>query len=446
MKPPGPSAGLQRALTFDDNPPLSVPLRFFLSAPLFAALAALLLLWQGEAAWSTRWSPHTLALAHLLTLGCLTMCMMGALLQMLPVVAGTAVPKVRLVGALAHALLCAGTLLLAGAFWLQSAILFPLALAALLPALLLFIGACTVALWRQQSSGAGAVVAAIRLSLAALAVTAALGALLAGAYFTPALAALPLTRLTDLHAMWGLLGWVGLLIIGVAFQVVPMFQVTEPYPRGLTGGYATALFIGLIAVSVSGSLTADAVAPFHHLLQAALLAGYAAFAATTLWLLAHRKRPKADPTTLYWRCAMASLLAALALWMLPAAPGDNAPALAIGVLLVAGFALSIISGMLYKIVPFLVWYHLQTTLPGGCRSIPGVNKMVPEKHARLQFALHALALLLLLAACYLPALVRVAAAVLCLASLALWFNLFAVTRLYLRLRLPATAQAGLSAA
>ena len=28
----------QRALSFGDNPPLSLPMRFFLSAPLFAAL------------------------------------------------------------------------------------------------------------------------------------------------------------------------------------------------------------------------------------------------------------------------------------------------------------------------------------------------------------------------------------------------------------------------
>ena len=36
--------------------------------------------------------------------------------------------------------------------------------------------------------------------------------------------------LADLHLTWGLLGWVGILIVGVAYQVVPMFQLTPAYP------------------------------------------------------------------------------------------------------------------------------------------------------------------------------------------------------------------------
>ena len=32
----------------------------------------------------------------------------------------------------------------------------------------------------------------------------------------------------------------------------------------------------------------------------------------------------------------------------------------LGVLMIVGFAMSVINGMLYKIVPFLVWFHLQS--------------------------------------------------------------------------------------
>lgn len=42
-----------------------------------------------------RWSPATLALTHLITLGYLAMIMLGALLQILPVVLGVPVPQVR---------------------------------------------------------------------------------------------------------------------------------------------------------------------------------------------------------------------------------------------------------------------------------------------------------------------------------------------------------------
>jgi len=424
---------MQRILSFDMNPPLALPLRFFLTVPLFAALAAGLLLWQGDAALATRWSPVTLALTHLFTLGCLTMAMIGALLQILPVMAGIAVPGSMRTGRTTHALLCAGTLLLAGAFLLQWPWLFAPAMLALGACFLLLLGACTVGLWQQYPSGADASLTAIRLALAALAVTVTMGLLLAAAYAFPSFLTLPLLTLTDLHATWGLLGWVGLLVIGVAFQVVPMFQVTEPYPRWLAGGYCTTLFMLLVAASLS----AGVAEPFRLTSLGLLGLGFGAFALTTLWLLARRKRPAADATTLFWRCALGSLLAAMLTGLLPA---DGATDLARGVLLVVGFALSTINGMLYKIVPFLTWYHLQHGANGRKADVPGIRKIIPAAHAQGQFCAHCTALLLLVAACFEPAaLARPAAAVLCLSCAALWLNLWRATRLYARLSRPATA-------
>jgi hypothetical protein len=429
-----PADAPQRVLSFADNPPLSLPMRYFLSAPLFAGLAAGLLLWHGPDALTSRWSPLTLALTHLMVLGCLSMTMVGALLQMLPVVAGIAIPQVGRTGALVHAGLCAGTLLLAAAFWLEQAMLFRLALAVLLPTLLLFIGACAVGLWRLHVPGAGAVVAGIRLALAALVTTVALGAMLAAAFAWPGDGALPLQRLTDLHAMWGLLGWVGLLVIAIAFQVVPMFMLTEPYPKRMTGGFMTALLLLLAAASLSGGLPGGAQ-HFHQASLMLLAAGYALFGATTLYLLARRKRPASDPTTLYWRTSMSCLLAAVGLWLWPESASAAGTTLALGVLLIAGFALSAVNGMLYKIVPFLAWYHLQDAVRGSGRKLPGVNKIIPERSARWQYIAHLAALALLLGACARPELLaRPAAALMCLACLGLWLNLWTAARLYWQLR------------
>src|SRR5690606_38013053 len=100
---------MQRALSFTRSPPLSVPLRFFLNAPLFALLAAVLLLWAGPEALQSRWTPYTLALTHLLTLGVLGSAMAGAMMQILPVATGIHVLKPRLTAVVVHALLTAGT-------------------------------------------------------------------------------------------------------------------------------------------------------------------------------------------------------------------------------------------------------------------------------------------------------------------------------------------------
>ena len=79
-------------LSFEQAPPLDVPLRFFASACLFGLLAALLLiLAPGEAAgggFGHRWSPPVLAATHLVTTGFMLHIMLGALFQLTPVAVG----------------------------------------------------------------------------------------------------------------------------------------------------------------------------------------------------------------------------------------------------------------------------------------------------------------------------------------------------------------------
>lgn len=421
---------MQRALSFEQTPPLSVPLRFFMTAPAFALAAALVLLWHGEAALQTRWAPLTLALTHLLTLGFLAMCMIGALLQILPVVLGIQIPHSRHVAAAGHILLTAGTSVLCAAFVSARAALFQLAL----PLLVTAFGWLFLAGLRGAWSSAGQpspMLGAIRLALAALLVTIALGALAASAFAWRV--PLPLVLLTDAHAGWGLAGWITLLIAGVAYQVVPMFQITPNYPAAVTRCFAPVLF-GALAI---WSLTLlpgvhPVLAGMPGFAVAALLLG---FAAITLNLLRQRKRPQADPTTRFWRTGLVSLLACALAWI--AAPqieqfsGAHTPPLLIGSLFLCGFAYSVVNGMLYKIVPFLVWYHLQQNLAGGAVRAPNVRQILPDAPALLQWRVHVLALVLLVAAVFWPYwLARPAALVFAVSTLLLWRNLWRAARLY----------------
>ena len=65
-------------LTLEQTPPLSVPFRFFLTAPLFGILAALLLLGSDPTIFSSRWSLEVIMLTHLLTLGFISRVIFGA--------------------------------------------------------------------------------------------------------------------------------------------------------------------------------------------------------------------------------------------------------------------------------------------------------------------------------------------------------------------------------
>ncbi|UUZ48129.1 hypothetical protein LP420_35235 [Massilia sp. B-10] len=78
---------MQRKLAYALSPAPQLPLRFMLSAPWFALLAALVLLAGGAPAFASRWSTPLLAATHLLTLGYLSMAMIGSMLQLIPVVA-----------------------------------------------------------------------------------------------------------------------------------------------------------------------------------------------------------------------------------------------------------------------------------------------------------------------------------------------------------------------
>ena len=106
--------------------------------------------------------------------------------------------------------------------------------------------------------------------------------------------------------------------------------------------------------------------------------------------------------------------------------------LACSLLAIVGFLYSAISGMLYKIVPFLVWHHLQAKAAPGQRA-PGVKHIIPDRRARRQFWLHAAALVLLLAACWFPAqLARAAGLALLASSLSLGWNLTNAARIRIK--------------
>jgi hypothetical protein len=424
---------MERVLAFEQAPSLTGPLRFFLSAPLFAFAAAILLLWQGPEALASRWSPATLALTHLLTLGFLASSMIGALIQILPVVAGVSIPKTHTTAVGVHLLLVSGTALLVAAFWHTQPGLFKLALICLGTAFVWLLLACAIGLWQARRPASSATVNTITMALAALTVTVILGATLASAFAWPLPLSLPLLLLTDLHAAWGLLGWVGLLVIGVAFQVVPMFQVTSVYPGHITRWLAASL-LGLLLLWSIAAIVFQRSHWSTTILAALVLSGYLVFALTTLHLLWHRKRPKPDATTWFWRASMGSLLASGAIWLLQQSGNYPQLSLTLGMLFIVGFGYSVINGMLYKIVPFLVWYHLQHSMRKGQRA-PSVRDVIPDSIAVRQFAAHLIALLLLVGATLWPAgLTHAAALALAVSSGWLWLNLFQATRLYLRVK------------
>lgn len=409
-------------LSFEQAPPIDVPLRFLLTAPWFGVAAGLLLMAGGELAVASRWTPQALAVTHLLVAGYLLQAMSGALFQFVPVAAGGNVWRPRWLAALIQPAYAVGVLLLAAGFLTGEGRLLRAAAALFLPAALLQVAIVGTALLRTPALGP--TIAALRLAIFGLGVTVTLGTTLAeglaGSH------AWPLFEITGVHAAWGLGGWVLMLVLGVSYFVVPMFQLTPQYPGSFARWAPRLLALALLAWS--GQLLAGLAAIF----VVAVLVGLAiavAYAVVTLRLQARRRRQVADPTFMFFRGAMACLLATAVLTAL--AMYADAPALSwwLGVLFIGGTAVSLINGMAYKIVPFLCWLHLQRQAGIG-GTVPNMREILGERPQRWQMRLHFTAVALLVAAPVWPPLAMVGGAAFAASSAWLGWNLAAAMRRY----------------
>lgn len=413
-------------LSLEQAPPIELPLRLFLAAPVFLIAAGLLLVAQPEVLLASRWTPAALAATHLIAVGFLGQVMCGALLQILPVLAGAPVPGVRVVGTLVPPLLGGGAGLLAWGFLGGGGevLLWGGVLSAL--GFLVFLGPATLALGRASAVGLPGTVWALRLAALALAVTVALGLVLV-------VALLGGVRLgdfpawVDTHLAWGLLGWVGLLVLGVAYQLVPMFHLTPEYP-GTLRGWLAPLVVGalLLGTALTGSGAAEAARGAY--LVGVL--GLALFALVTLRLLRRRERARVDATLLHWVAAMLGLAAAAV------AAAAGAPGLVIGVLGLLAVGVGLTAGMLLKIVPFLGWFHLQhrqIALRRFDLRVPHMRAFLPETWARAQLAAHLIALAALLLALAEPRIGWIAGVLLSLSALTLEVLLVVAALRYRRL-------------
>lgn len=414
------------ALSTEQAPHISVPLRFFAVAPLFLVLAALMLAMAGGNPFAHAHSPALLAATHAVTLGFIAMIMLGALQQILPVVIGSSLPAPRLVAWSSQLMLIAGTLLLSGGFMLGKPELLDIAWPALGVAFATFITAALLSIVRTAAHHASKT--AILLAILALSAAVVLGMLLTRAYATGI--ALDYPGLAAAHISLALGGWVMLLIIGVSYQVVPMFQLTPNYHKWLTLVLAPAIF-GILLLNLMLLLLDPAPRWAELAAQNLFWTGASIFAAATLILQYQRRRSIPDATLIFFRLGMISLLcvALLEIATQTVASSERVKIMA-GLIFVLGFAMSLIYGMLYKIVPFLVWFHLFRS--GSYHSIPNMKQIIPESWMWRHLWLHGCTLVAaLLAPCWTLA-ARLLMLCLLLQGLLLGYAMFTAIAVYRR--------------
>ncbi|MCB1801570.1 MAG: hypothetical protein KDI82_07785 [Gammaproteobacteria bacterium] len=386
-------------LAADNAPPLEVPFGLFYLMPVFLGLAGTVLAVHGDQVLASRWTPAALAVTHFILLGALAPVMCGAILQIAPVLLGAPYPRVRLVALLTGSGLALGSLCVGAGFLLD---LPPLLLAGGVLAgsgLSAFLISSFVAL-RSAAVARRETLWTVRLAIAALAGVLALGLSLASARLGW-VQLLQYPYWVDTHVAWGLAGWVGLLLYGIAMQLIPLFYVTPRFPRWLLGAFPAVILCLLALVPLRG-LAPAAAGGLQHWVIGLLFGTYLVYTAAALWIERQRKRPRRDANLWLWQASHAGVLAAIAVWL------GGGPTILLGILLLAA-AVSFIVGALLKIVPFLSWLDLQQRLVAGRHHairLPRLNTLLPDRYANAVALMLLVALLALSLAVLLPAMVH----------------------------------------
>jgi len=364
--------------------PASVPFSFFLAASGFHVLAwATLFVGADDLAGFTGGTGPVLAAIHLATLGVLALTAMGASYQLLPVV--TRQPLARAWPArLSFWLIVPGILVLsAGMGWTnQAAMMTGAALAT--AGLLVFTALTAHNLARAGSvaivaaHGWGALVALLMLSGIGLALILDFELGFMGNHAGLAL----------VHMTLAGFGFMGLLVLGLSLVLIPMFVLSRS-PPSPPGWAQLALAIVALALFSVGILS--------DIPTLALLAFVPGFGAVGLyfWLMRYtlsssmRKRLGLPFLLIRLSWVLLGLGLLLGLAVLLELPVPNGPAL-FGFVVLAGWLLTFLTGVLQRIMPFLASMHAS-----GRSGLPLLlSDLIAEGPLRVHAACHLSALTL----------------------------------------------------
>lgn len=361
-------------------PSATLPLAYLVAAALAFVLAAAGVPWLARELAGHYYHPRLLALTHVVTLGWVTLTILGASYQLIPVVLERPLASERLARwQLVVAVL--GVVGMVAHFFIGE--WSGLAWSAAMTAAALLAHVVNVALSMRGLTTWSFTARLVGLALAGLAATALVGTALGLDRVWKFLPGLFYPNL-HAHVHLALLGWVLPMVLGVAARVYPMFLLArEP------GGWAGALqwwglLLGVPAVVV-GLVLDSPLTLAGALAVAAAVGGHLAW---VLDMLQTRRRPALDWGLRFAVAGTAFIVPASLLGLalaLDLAGGPRA-ALAYGVLAFGGWASLTIVGMMLKIVPFLVWYRVYAPHAGRA-PVPTLAELSWPRGEALAFAL-----------------------------------------------------------
>ena len=404
-----------QGLSLDQAPPISVPFRFFLSAPLFGVLMSFVIFFTPFNEISNQYAHFAIGLVHLFTLGILSMIIFGAMQQMMPVLAGAIIKKPRLFANVVHTSLVLGTLFLSFSFIFEIKILLHIAVLFLAIAFLTFFIMSIKLLFKVKYLTS--TVKAMRLFSLAGIITLFLGLYLAISHITLEFDT-HYYSFVFLHILFGLFGFALLLIMGVSFQVIPMFYVAPDFPKFVQNKLPLIIFILLFISALFFFFDINLL--ILKLIFSSLIISFCFYG---LKSLNNRKRPVFDATLWYWKFSLVSLAISLIIWLVEF---DTNYILAI--VFAFGFLYSLLQGMVYKIIPFLSWFHLTSK---GYFKLPTIREFINERYIKIHFFLHISSVIFFVLSYFLNGLIYLASILFLLSNILFFLNCLNAVKKYI---------------
>ncbi len=339
-------------------PPRLLPVLYFGCAHAALAVALAVTALDPRAIGGFFYHDRLIALVHLVTLGWISLSILGALYIVGPLALRMPMPARRIDYAI-WALVVIGLIGMATHFWIEE------------------YGGMA---WSAGTAAAGFTLMALRmigrlraapvawpvklhigLAFANILGAATMGILLALDKIHPFLGGYVLTNVFA-HAHLAVIGWASMIVVGIGYRLLPMML-----PSAMPDGWSTALSAIL--------LETGAIGLFVSLLRRSrwtpvfgglVIAGFAAFAAHVVWMLRHpRPTPARRPRPDYgvWHVAAAlvylglTCVTGMVLAIAPLADWTLRVAIAYGVFALLGFLAQMIVGVQARILPMFAWYH-----------------------------------------------------------------------------------------
>lgn len=335
-------------------PSVTLPLRFILIGLIALLVGAGWLSARPIILAGYHYSPEVVAATHLFVLGWICSVVMGAMYQLVPVALETRLHSERLARwrFVLHAVGFLGMVFMFRIWNIKQVAYFGTLLATGV-GLFVYNLARTLARIPRWNI----VAADIAASLGWLSFTVIAGLYLASAKLWPQLNPFHPIASMHAHAHLGGLGFFVMMIVAVSYKLVPMFALSEVQNTRRAGWSLALLSAGLAGVFVTVLISS----PWKLAFAFVVFSGVVLYECEMVSILRARKRRHLDWGLKYFLTAIALFVPLSVLGIILAWPGLDGATLAqletvYGFFAFIGVITFAILGMLYKVVPFLVWY------------------------------------------------------------------------------------------